>query len=162
MAYLGSGIIVKPRVYEWILGIFLILAVFRMIFFKNAVSNNSAEPKILPSLLIGALLGFFSGMIGIGGGIILSPVLILAHWANLREAATASALFIFFNSIAGLTAMLINGYSFDMQIIWWILAGVSGGVLGSYMGSTRIHQSTLKYLLAFILLVAGIKLLILK
>ena len=115
----------------------------------------------LPALVIGALLGFFSGMIGIGGGIILSPVLILLHWANVKESAAASALFIFLNSLSGLSALVSGGFKFDSHIIAWIIIGIIGGISGSYIGSFRLKPDKLKLLLASVLFMASIKLFIL-
>jgi uncharacterized membrane protein YfcA len=131
-----------------------------MVFMPNATFEKSSDPPILPSLLIGAILGFFSGMIGIGGGIILSPVLILFHWATIKESAAASALFILLNSLSGLSALLMTGLHYDRHMIAWIIAGILGGLAGSYFGSVKLRQGFLKYVLAGILLLASIKLFI--
>ena len=157
-AYLGALAKVNPSTYKIILGIFLLIAIGRMLLIPNAVTEKSIKMPFLPALLIGAFLGFFSGMIGIGGGIILSPVIILFHWANVKESAAASALFIFLNSLSGLSALLTGGFKFDSHIIVWIAVGIIGGIIGSYIGSFRLKPDRLKFVLASVLLIASIKL----
>jgi uncharacterized protein len=159
-AYLGALIHVDPKIYKIVLGIFLLIAIFRMLFVPGSVTEAKGKPQLPLALGIGLVLGFFSGMIGIGGGIILSPILILFHWASLKESAAASALFIFLNSIAGLLAMFQTGFSYSQDLLLWIIIGVAGGVMGSYSGSFRLKSSGLKYLLAAVLLLASLKLFI--
>jgi uncharacterized membrane protein YfcA len=141
-------------------GIFLLFAVARMIFIPGAISEHPSSPVFWLAMLIGAVLGFFSGMIGIGGGIILSPILILFHWATVKESAAASALFIFLNSLSGLSALVHGGLQFEPRLVLWITAGVLGGIAGSYSGSYRLQPVKLKYVLSAILLMASIKLFI--
>jgi uncharacterized membrane protein YfcA len=160
LAFAGAMIPVKSNVYEIILGIFLLIAVARMVFVPGAVIEKSSDPPLIISLALGALLGLFSGMIGIGGGIILSPILILFHWASIKESAAASALFILLNSLSGLTGLLAKGFDFEPRLILWIVVGVLGGIAGSYTGSARLKQGKLKYILACILLLASLKLFI--
>ena len=159
-AYFGSTTDVNPSTYKMILGVFLLIAVARMLLVPKAISEKSEKMPFLWAILIGAVLGFFSGMIGIGGGIILSPVLILMHWANVKESAAVSALFIFLNSFSGLIALVQGGFTFDSHIVIWIIVGIVGGITGSYIGSFRLHSENLKYLLASVLLMASIKLFI--
>ncbi len=159
-AYMGALIKVNPSTYKIILGIFLLIAVARMVFVPKSIREISTKVPFLPALAIGAVLGLFSGMIGIGGGIILSPVLILFHWANVKESAAASALFIFLNSLSGLFGLSSGGFSLEPRIIVWIIVGVAGGIVGSYLGSFRIKSERLKFMLAAVLLVASIKLFI--
>jgi uncharacterized protein len=158
MAFLGASFPVRPQVYEMILAVFLLFAVARMLFVPGAITDKPSEPPVIVALLIGAVLGFFSGMIGIGGGIILSPLLILFHWANVKESAAVSSLFIFLNSIAGMAALLMKGFKYDERLIIWIITGVLGGIAGSWMGSKKIQQGKLKYILAAVLLMASLKL----
>ena len=134
-AYLGASTKVNPSTYKIILGIFLLFAIGRMLLVTNAVTEKSVKMPVIPALAIGAMLGFFSGMIGIGGGIILSPIIILFHWANVKESAAASALFIFLNSLSGLTAIVSGGFKFDQHLlIWWRAAGTALGFLGGIRG----------------------------
>jgi hypothetical protein len=131
-----------------------------MLFVPRSIREISTKVPFLPALGIGAVLGLFSGMIGIGGGIILSPVLILFHWANVKESAAASALFIFLNSLSGLFGLATGGFSLEPRIIVWIIIGIAGGIAGSWLGSFRLKSEKLKFMLAAVLLVASIKLFI--
>lgn len=159
-AYLGALIRVNPSTYKIILGIFLLLAVARMLFIPKSVTDVSEKVSLPLALFIGAVLGLFSGMIGIGGGIILSPLLILFHWATVKESAAASALFIFMNSLAGIAGIATGSFTLEPRIVGWIIAGIAGGMAGSYLGSYKIKSENLKFMLAGVLLVASIKLLI--
>lgn len=98
-------------------------------------------------------------MIGIGGGIILSPILILLLWTNQKQTAAISAAFIFVNSLAGLGGMLTQGITLTSNMILYIVVAFSGGLLGAYLGSKKFNQDVLKYVLATVLLVAAYKLL---
>jgi len=160
LAYVGAMVKIHPQVYEVILAIFLIFAVVRMLFIRGAIAEHPSKPPFVIALLIGALLGYFSGMIGIGGGIILSPILIIFHWATMKESAAASALFIFLNSLSGLVALMNAGLDMEPRLLVWIGAGVAGGLAGSYSGSIWFKPEKLKYVLSAILLMASVKLII--
>jgi uncharacterized membrane protein YfcA len=159
-AFFGALLKVNTSVYKIMLGVFLLLAVGRLLFVPQAITSKSSGPPLWIALLTGGILGFFSGMIGIGGGIILSPLLILLHWAGMKETAAASAFFILLNSISGLAALNINGLHFENQMILWIIMGILGGLAGSYSGSFKIKPVLLRYPLVLVLLVASIKLLL--
>lgn len=107
----------------------------------------------------GGLIGLLSGMIGIGGGIILSPLMLLMRWANLKETAAVSALFIFVNSLSGLYGQLQKGgINLPENMQWAVLATIIGGLAGSYFGSQKFNIPTLKKLLAVGLVIACLKL----
>src|SRR5688572_21576280 len=101
-AFLGGLIDVEEDVYKKVLGVLLILSVIRLLDFRIRPQKEKAYPPVVVALGIGAAIGFLSGLIGIGGGIILSPIILLLHWADMKKTAAVSALFIFVNSIAGL------------------------------------------------------------
>ena len=109
-------------------------------------------------MLIGAIIGFISGLIGIGGGIILSPVLLLLGWATMKQTAAVSALFIFVNSIAGLFGFVSNGGTLPIASTPLIAVVVFGGILGGYYGSKKMNTITLRNVLAVVLLIAVFKL----
>lgn len=121
-------------------------------------SDKEREIQWIPGLLIGASIGFFSGLIGIGGGIILSPVILILGWGNVKEAAAVSALFIWVNSAAGMGGQLITGVEVAPMAWWFVLIAVIGGFLGGYVGSKRLDFKMLRYLLAFVLILASVKL----
>ena len=160
-AFIGSLIKIDQSYFKILLGICLLLAIFRMLMTEQATTQKADRHiPFYACLLIGAVIGLISGMIGIGGGIILSPVLILAGWANFKEAAAVSAPFILINSLAGLAGTGISGISLPHEIYLWIAAAVSGGWMGSYMGVHRLNQKVLKYMLSIVLLIAVTKLFI--
>lgn len=158
MAFLGARMSIDPQLFKYILGGFLIIAVSRMLYVPKQDRIEMIAFNIFVAFIIGAFLGFFSGLIGIGGGIILSPVLLLLGWTNVKETAAISASFIFLNSAAGIAGLLSSGIIYSPQIIWWVVVAFTGGLLGAYVGSFKLSLVKLKYLLAFVLLLASIKL----
>jgi uncharacterized protein len=159
MAFVGGLITLDTFIYKKILGILLLIPIVRFLFFGNITVAEIKKPSMVLSVLIGAAIGFLSGMIGIGGGIILSPVLILLKWANMKQAAAVSALFIFVNSIAGLAGQITKGIHFSGDMYAYVGIAFVGGIGGAYFGSMRFNQSILRYLLALVLIVAAYKLL---
>lgn len=158
MAFLGARLQLDPHVYKMALGVLLFVATARMLY-KPAENKQLKEPSVVLSLIVGAGIGFFSGMTGIGGGIILSPFILLMGWANIKETAAASALFIFLNSVSGLTGVWQSGFALPDLIVYWVLAGLAGGIAGGYAGSKKFSVSGLTYVLGLVLIIAGIKLL---
>src|SRR5574339_1065357 len=116
MAYAGGLITVDDNIYKKILGILLIIPIIRFLFFANIKVEEIKKSNFVLSLLIGASIGFLSGLIGIGGGIILSPILLLLKWSDLKQTAAISALFIFVNSFAVFIAQLNKGITFTTDM----------------------------------------------
>jgi uncharacterized protein len=158
MAFIGAKIHINPNFYKIILGACLMLAVFRLTLIKFTYDKEIRQVPFLAALILGAIIGFLSGMIGIGGGIILSPLLILMRWATIKQTAAISAIFIFLNSVSGLAGILQNSLHLSTEIYLWIVAGITGALLGSFMGSFRLENQRLKYILAIVLLFAVVKL----
>ena len=117
------------------------------------------RPPFSTSVGVGAALGFLSGLTGVGGGIFLSPLLLIARWAEVRETAGLSAAFILLNSIAGLLGAPGSLRSVPPAFPIWAIAVLVGGIVGSNLGSRHIPPAVLKRLLAFVLLVAAAKML---
>lgn len=161
-AFLGGMLSIDDHLYKTILGILLLLPIIRFFFFKQVPDDRLVAPVKWISVLLGAIIGLLSGMIGIGGGIILSPILILLLWTNQKQTAAISAAFIFVNSLAGLGGMLTQGISLSSNMILYIVIAFSGGLLGAYMGSKKFNQEVLKYILATVLLMAAYKLLLIS
>jgi hypothetical protein len=159
MAFLGGMISIHESIYKKILGLLLLLPIFRLIFFKNVPAEELKKPDWSFSLLIGAGIGFLSGLIGIGGGIILSPVLLMLKWTDQKQTAAICALFIFVNSLSGLAGQLIKGIHFSSDMVVYVLIAFSGGLLGAYFGARRFNQNVIKYMLSVVLVVAVYKLL---
>ncbi|WP_337044464.1 sulfite exporter TauE/SafE family protein [Emticicia sp. 17c] len=159
MAYLGGTMVLPDSIYKKILGVCILISIARLLYqFKGEEASNRPIP-LWAGLVSGMLIGLVSGMIGIGGGIILSPLMLLMRWAKLKETAAVSALFIFVNSLSGLYGQLSKGgihLTPDLQ--WAVGATIIGGLLGSYFGSQRFNVPTLRYLLAIGLTIACLKL----
>ncbi len=157
-AFLGGMITIDPAVYKKILGILLLVAVVRFLFFPNKEVVATEQSRLGPSLLMGAGIGFLSGLIGIGGGIILSPILLMLRWTDQKQTAAISAMFIFVNSLAGLGGQMQKGIHFTQDMLWYVVVAFAGGLLGAYFGALRFNQQVLKTVLAFVLLIASYKL----
>jgi uncharacterized membrane protein YfcA len=112
------------------------------------------------ALPVGALLGFVSGLTGVGGGIFLSPLFLLCRWAGTRQTGAVSAAFILVNSIAGLLGHAGMNRGFPPQLPVWAVVAVSGGLIGSWIGSRKAAPPVLRALLIAVLLIAGGKLLL--
>lgn len=160
MAFAGGLISIQADFYKKILGLLLIIPVIRFLFFSNVRIEEIRKNNIYLSLLIGSGIGFLSGLIGIGGGIILSPVLLLLKWTDQKQTAAISALFIFVNSLSGLAGYTTRGIEFSPDMFSYVTIAFAGGLCGSYFGSLRFNQNILKNTLAFVLLIAGIKLIL--
>ena len=158
LAYLGGTIDIDASIYKKILALLLIFAILKMLNTFGKESNNIKEVKLLQGLIVGAIIGLFSGLIGIGGGIILTPVILLLHWGKMKEAAAVSALFIWVNSAAGLLGQVHSGVSLEKESFLLVAIALIGGVLGGYYGSKKINNQRLRYMLSFVLLIACAKL----
>ena len=158
-AFVGGSITVDTFLYKKLLGVLLLIPIIRFLFFSNISIKDLKKSNTILSLLIGAAIGFLSGLVGIGGGIILSPVILLLKWADMKQTAAISALFIFVNSVSGLTGQLTKGIHFSPDMYAYVVVAFAGGICGAYFGSIRFNQSVLKYLLAIVLMVAAYKLL---
>ena len=158
-AFIGGMIVMDAKLYKIILGILLLFSVVRLGGMKFEESKNENQQSFVLSLIIGGIIGILSGMIGIGGGIILSPVILLLHWANMKQTAAVSAIFILVNSIAGLAGLFTRSFHFSPDMAWMIVVAFVGGLTGSYIGAMKFKGEFLRKVLAFVLLIASIKLL---
>jgi len=156
-AFLGGMIQLPTAIYKIILGAVLILAAIRLAI--NLKSENEPRtPKILICFIIGAVLGLVSGLIGVGGGIFLTPILLLMNWTETKRAAGISAAFILVNSISGIAGNYAQVLQLPSNVRLWIGAAIVGGVIGSTLGSRRFNSIVLRRVLAAGLLIAGAKL----
>ncbi len=158
MAFVGGTMTLSDSIYKKILAVCILFSIIRLIY-KFDTDENKRPIPIWAGILSGGLIGLLSGMIGIGGGIILSPLMLLMRWANLKETAAVSALFIFVNSLSGLYGQLQKGgINLPENMQWAVLATIIGGLAGSYFGSQKFNVPTLKKLLAVGLVIACLKL----
>ncbi len=158
-SFIGGAMAIETHSYKRILGALLLIPVIRFLFFPNTDPKDHKPSNIALSLFIGGVIGLLSGMIGIGGGIILSPILILLKWTDQKQTAAISAAFIFVNSVAGLAGQLVKGITFTSDMLLYVAVAFVGGVAGAYFGSLKLPQTALKYVLATVLALACYKLL---
>jgi uncharacterized membrane protein YfcA len=154
LAFVGGTIEIDAAIYKKILAVLLVFAILKMLNVFGKDSNSIKDVKLWQGLAIGGIIGFFSGLIGIGGGIILTPIILLLHWGNMKEAAAVSALFIWVNSAAGLIGQLSSGVTIEKESFLLVGIALIGGVLGGYFGSKKINNKNLRYILAFVLIIA--------
>lgn len=162
-AFIGGALHISQRVFTLLLGIALMLSAMRIVVLREG-ELKTFEPDQSTlwkwGLPIGALLGLISGMTGIGGGVFLSPILLLARWTDVKRSAALASAFIVLNSISGLTGQLTR-VSLNLAILLpLIIIVVAGGALGSYAGAARLRPRWLQIILSVVLLIAGAKLLL--
>lgn len=156
-AYLGATIRISQQTFFIVLGISLLAAAI-LLWIKTPQKEQEAAPaQPLKDSAIGGAIGFLSGMVGIGGGIFLSPVLHLMRWDTARKIAATASVFILFNSIAGIAGQFTNmTTTIDMSRVWMLGAAVfMGGMLGSNMGAVKFDQQTIRRVTAILVFVAG-------
>jgi len=160
-AFIGGAITLPNEMYKTVAGLILLFGAYRLLFQKDAASSHQLL-KPMPigiAVCVGAGIGLLSGLIGVGGGIFLSPLLMMMHWATNRQTAGISAAFILVNSISGLLGH-ISSVNLLPGFIWFMaIAAVCGGLIGSRFGSQTVSNVMLRRLLSIVLLIAGLKLL---
>ena len=159
LAFFGGTIEIDASIYKKVLAILLVFAILKMLNVFGKESKSIKEVKIWQGIIVGGSIGFFSGLIGIGGGIILTPIILLLHWGKMKEAAAVSALFIWVNSAAAIIGQVSIGVVISSQSFILVAIAIIGGFLGGYFGSKKINNQNLRYILAFVLIIASAKLL---
>jgi len=160
-SFIGARIQPDVHVYKLVLAACLLLTTLRLAgIFGNPLPSQIQPVKFFPALILGSIIGFISGMIGIGGGILLSPLLLLLSWADIKQTAAVSAAFIFLNSLSGITGAASTNFTYSPSIFAWTLAAVLGGTAGAYYGSKRFNHVVLRYVLSSVLPFACTKLVI--
>lgn len=170
LAYIGAKLPLPKPVFAMILGVLLLLAALRFLFFPTI--NNSTlrddlttlektqiqPPSTWLSAAIGGVLGLFSGIVGIGGGVFLSPILIFNRWASTKQTSAIAALFIVVNSVSGLAGRLSEGPLHVYQLLPFLAVAAPAALLGSIYGAGKFSSNALQRLLAVVLMLAAIKL----
>ena len=161
MAYLGGTLAVPGRAQEVILGAALLLAAARFLLVRDpprlATLPREGAWLWVGAPLLGAILGLLAGLTGIGGGIFLSPILLVVGWADLREAGSVASAFIVLNSLAGLAAKLPRT-PLDLDLLGPLAAVAAlGAAVGSFAGARKLPPRALQVLLGLVLLVAAAK-----
>ncbi len=158
-ALIGGAITLPDIYYRPLVGAVLIYSGARLLLPVGRSDQAPSPPSLPVALVAGALLGLLSGLTGVGGGIFLSPLLVLAGWATVREAAGVAVPFILVNSIAGLLGRGLVVSTLPAAMPLWLACVLLGGSLGSWLGSHRLPSLAIRRLLAVVLLLAGGKLL---
>jgi uncharacterized protein len=157
-AFLGGSIVLPTQVYKPIVGIVLLYAAARL--GLTSGSSQPQQPRSLPIWLaigLGMAIGLLSGLTGVGGGIFLTPLLLMMGWATIKQAAGVSAAFILVNSISGLLGYLTKFPTLPSSLWLWSIVVAAGGWVGAEYGSNRIGSQRLQRLLAVVLAIAGVK-----
>ena len=163
MAFLGGMLPLKEKTFFLLLGVSLVLAASLM-FFQNYFKKNevemAGEASILRGSLLGGFIGFLSGMVGIGGGIFLAPILNLLKWDTPKNVAATASFFILVNSISGLAGQLAKNPHLDWAFVLPLMFAVLlGGQLGSRLTTFRFNQTFVRQITAILVFYAGINIL---
>ncbi|MCH9799812.1 MAG: sulfite exporter TauE/SafE family protein [Betaproteobacteria bacterium] len=157
-AFIGGLISLPATIYKPIIGVVLIVAAWQIfVQSKHVPTIVKQSPSKFALFGMGSGLGLLSGLTGVGGGIFLSPILILMNWAETKMISGIASAFILVNSLSGLAGVLTQNYVLPNGLIYWALAAVSGGLIGAEYGSRRLANPTIRQLLALVLVIAGMK-----
>lgn len=159
LAFIGGALTLTGGVYKILVAVALLVAAARLLW-TSQEHEVRAAPNFGIALVIGASLGFLSGLTGVGGGIFLSPLLLLLRWTNMRTTAAVSAAFILVNSIAGLAGHATVAVAWPAQLPALMLAALAGALIGSELAVRRLAPVTLRRVLGVVLVIAGAKLLL--
>jgi uncharacterized protein len=159
-AFIGGTLVLPGELYKPLVGIVLLAAAVQL--FRGATRASAPDGHvgvpILPAVLAGGAIGLLAGLTGTGGGIFLTPLVVLAGWAGARAAAGISAAFILLNSIAGLAGNIAAVGSLPAELPLWLVAVGVGALVGAELGARRLSTVDLRRALALVLVVAGLKL----
>jgi len=161
-AFFGGLIQVPAHVYALLLAGALFFAAFRLIMeFRPAPTDSVRKfPSLFATLPVGAAIGLLSGIVGVGGGIFLSPLILLMRWADVKKTSATSACFILVNAVAGLAGRFLRG-SFEVGMLApFLVAAFCGGLVGSHLGAHLFSGRTLQRALAVVLIIAAYKLIV--
>jgi uncharacterized membrane protein YfcA len=159
-AFVGGGIHLPAIYYKPLVGILLWLAALRLLWQPRFLAERRVRaPDLWVTLPAGAVLGLLAGLTGTGGGIFLSPLIILNAWEEPRHTSGVVAAFIFLNSAAGLLGNAASVGSLPHQPPVFLGAVAGGALLGTWLGVERLPRPWLLRTLGLVLLVAGAKLL---
>jgi uncharacterized protein len=144
LALIGGMYPIKQETFMTLLAVSLVLAGSRLLFIPKITESEFHLPSISISIFVGAILGLLAGLVGLGGGIFLSPLMLNLKWGNPKEVAATASAFIFLNSVAGLIGQMTKGVPEGLFSYWPLFAAVIvGGQIGSWLGSHKKVSNTL-------------------
>jgi uncharacterized protein len=158
MAYLGGAITLPGQAYKILVGIVLLYAAVQL--WRSGKSGTEMrevrEPPLVWAMAIGAAMGLLAGLTGVGGGIFLSPLLLMLGWAGTKQTSAVAAPFILVNSLAGLAAVFVaKSAALPSYVVFLVPAVLIGGWLGAEYGSRRFANPLVRRVLAVVLALAG-------
>jgi hypothetical protein len=161
MAFVGGRVHLPVTWFGVLVGVVLLFSAVRL--FMDTLQRDDqgrplrGPPPVWLALLAGAGIGLLSGLTGVGGGIFISPLIVLMGWGTVRDSAAPTAAFILVNSIAGLAGLLTRQPALPEALPYWVAAVVAGGLIGASLGARRLGNHGLRRALAAVLVVAGAK-----
>lgn len=163
-AFIGGWLTLPASIYKAIVGVVLLYSAVRIFFSAKRADEETRNVPVVAALIWGTAIGLLSGLTGVGGGIFLSPLLLMMHWAKTKETAGVSVTFILVNSVAGLLGHGLFAHFAKVAtlpraaLIWGPLALV-GGLIGTELGTRRLPIAGIRRWLSVVLVIAGVKLL---
>ena len=159
MGFVGGAIVLPTHIYRPVVGIILFIAAARFLWPKVfPAAPDVRDPPIFPAVGCGAAIGLLSGLTGTGGGIFLSPLLLVLGWSQVRIASGVAALFIWFVSLAGLLGNISSVRALPSELPVYLGAVLAGAVIGTTLGTGRLSTTGVLKALGLVLIVAGFKL----
>jgi uncharacterized membrane protein YfcA len=156
MAFIGGAHTINSSAYRVLVGLALLLAMWRLLW-EGKDSDSIQAPALWVALPVGAVLGLVSGLTGVGGGIFLSPLLLLFHWTSMRGCIGIAAAFILLYSVAGLAGYASTATHWPAGIPLLVVTAMLGGLIGAELGTRRLAPTHMRKVLAVVLAVAGAK-----
>ena len=158
-AFLGGYLELEVKYFKLLAGFFLLFSAVMLLikpYLKQSEKPSGKFPIGL-GILLGSLMGLVSGLIGVGGGIFLSPILLISGTTEVKTTSGIAAAFILLNSISALSGHYQGLNQLNSETLWWVIAVIAGGIAGSYLGSSRLKNQIILWCLVLVLLSAGIK-----
>jgi len=157
-ACLGGYLTLPAGVFNLVLGVLLLAAGLPFFMRKTGHEPHVVPLPCIPAVLAGGVIGLLSGLTGMGGGVLLAPLLLYCNWTSIRTAAAVSAVFIFVNSAMALLGHLTIAGQLPAELSWFALAAVLGGAIGAQLGNRHLPVGIIYRVLGAILMIAGLKL----
>jgi uncharacterized membrane protein YfcA len=159
-SFIGGTLTLPVPIYKSVVGLVLLYSAIRLFFTATKADQGEVrQAPLVAALIIGAAIGLLSGLTGVGGGIFLSPVLLIMHWARTKETSGVAVAFILVNSIAGLLGHVSSLALLPKEIFYWAPAALIGGWIGTLLGTRVLPVAGIRRWLSVVLVLAGTKLL---